>query len=146
MLNDVSEIASEAEVIGQLISCCYREIVVQPVVTQICRSNLSSLIWCRSTEIVIGKTAYEFTIGILHCCVFTLQLLPLQTGTIVEIQLVGDIPIVSEVESQLIFASLVILRGILVEIVEIAVTLVSIPDTQRITAIRWNTLVIHGCI
>ena len=146
MLNDVSEIASEAEVIGQLISCCYREIVVQPVVTQVCRSNLSSLIWCRSTEIVIGETTYEFTIGILHCCVFTLQLLPLQTGTIVEIQLVGNIPIVSEVESQLIFASLVILRGILIEIVEVAVALVGIPNSQGITSISRNTLVIHGCI
>ena len=145
MLNDVSEIASEAKVIGQLISCCYREIVVQPVVTQVSRSNLS-LIWCRSTEIVIGKTAYEFTLCILHCCVFTLQLLPLQTGTIVEIQLVGDIPIVSEVESQLVFASLVILRGILVEIVEVAVALVCIPNSQGITSISRYTLVIHCCI
>ena len=145
MLNDVSEIASEAEVIGQLISCCYREIVVQPVVTQVCRSNLS-LIWCRSTEIVIGKTAYEFTLCILHCCVFTLQLLPLQTSTIVEVQLIGDIPIVSEVESQLVFASLIILRGVLVEIIEIASALVGIPNSQRITAIRWNALIIHGCI
>ena len=145
MLNDVSEIASEAEVIGQLISCCYREIVVQPVVTQVSRSNLS-LIWCRSTEIVIGKTAYEFTLCILHCCVFTLQLLPLQTGTIVEIQLVGDIPIVSEVESQLVFASLVILRGVLVEIVEVAVALVCIPNSQGITSISRYTLVIHCCI
>ena len=145
MLNDVSEIASEAKVIGQLISCCYREIVVQPVVTQVSRSNLS-LIWCRSTEIVIGKTAYEFTLCILHCCVFTLQLLPLQTGTIVEIQLVGDIPIVSEVESQLVFASLVILRGVLVEIVEVAVALVCIPNSQGITSISRYTLVIHCCI
>ena len=146
MLNDVSEIASEPEVIGQLISCCYREIIVQPVVTQVCRSNLSSLIWCRSTEIVIGKTAYEFTLCILHCCVFTLQLLPLQTGTIVEILLIGDIPIVSEVESLLVFASLVILRGVLVEIVEVAVALVGIPNAQGKTAICRNTLIIHGCI
>ncbi len=145
MLNNVSEIASEAEAIGQLISCCYREIVVQPVVTQVCRSNLS-LICCRSTEIVIGETTYEFTIGILHCCVFTLQLLPLQTGTIVEIQLIGDIPIVSEVESQLVFASLIILRGVLVEIIEIAGALVGIPNSQGIIAICRNTLVIHGCI
>ena len=76
MLHNVSEIAREAEVIGQLIGCCYREIVVQPVVTQVCRSNLG-LIWCRSTEIIIGKTTYEITVSILHCCVFTLQLLPL---------------------------------------------------------------------
>ena len=145
MLNDVSEIASEAEVIGQLISCCYREIVVQPVVTQVCRSNHGS-ICCLSTEMVIGKTAYEFTLCILHCCVFTLQLLPLQTGTIVEIQLVGDIPIVSEVESQLVFASLVILRCVLVEIVEVAVALFCIPNSQGIIAICRNTLVIHGCI
>ena len=134
MLNDVSEIASEAEVIGQLISCSYREIVVQPVVTQVSRSNLS-LIWCRSTEIVIGKTAYKFTLCILHCCIFTLQLLPLQTSTIVEGQLIGDIPIVSEVESQLIFASLIILRGVLVEIVEVAVALVCIPNSQGITSL-----------
>ena len=145
MLNNVSEIASEAEVIGQLISCCYREIVVQPVVTQVCWSNLS-LIWCRSTEIVIGKTTYEFTLCILHCCVFTLQLLPLQTGTIVEIQLLGDVPIVGKVESQLVFASLVILRCILVEIVEVAVALVGIPNAQGKTAICRNTLIIHGCI
>ena len=145
MLNDVSEIASEAEVIGQLISCCYREIVVQPVVTQIYWCNLGS-ICCRSTEMVIGKTAYEFTLCILHCCVFTLQLLPLQTGTIVEIQLVGDIPIVSEVESQLVFASLVILRGVLVEIVEVAVALFCIPNSQGIVSICRYALIIHGCI
>ena len=145
MLHNVSEIAREAEVIGQLIGCCYREIVVQPVVTQVCWCNLGS-ICCRSTETIIGKTTYEITVCILHCCIFTLQLLPLQTCTIVEVQLIGDIPIVGEVESQLVFASLVILRGVLVEIVEIAVALVSIPDTQRITAICRNTLVIHGCI
>ena len=145
MLHNVSEIAREAEVIGQLIGCCYREIVVQPVVTQVCWCNLSP-ICCRSTEMVICETTNKITLRILHCCVFTLQLLPLQTGTIVEIQLVGDIPIVGEVESQFVFASLVILRGVLVEIVEIAVALVSIPDTQRITSIRWNALIIHGCI
>ena len=145
MLNDVSEIASEAEVIGQLISCCYREIVVQPVVTQIYWCNLGS-ICCLSTEMVISETTNVIPLRILHCCVFTLQLLPLQTGTIVEIQLVGDIPIVSEVESQLVFASLVILRCILVEIVEVAVALFCIPNSQGITSISRYTLVIHGCI
>ena len=145
MLHDVSEIASEAEIVGQLISCCNREIVIQPVVTQIYRSNRGS-ISCRSTEIVICETTNVIPLRILHCSVFTLQLLPLQTGTIVEIQLVGDIPIVSEVESQLVFASLVILRGVLVEIVEVAVALVGIPNAQGKTAICRNTLIIHGCI
>ena len=95
---------------------------------------------------VISETTNVIPLRILHCCVFTLQLLPLQTGTIVEIQLVGDIPIVSEVESQLVFASLVILRCILVEIVEIAVGVAGIPNSQGKTAICRNTLIIHGCI
>ena len=95
---------------------------------------------------VICETTNKITVCILHCCVFTLQLLPLQTCTIVEVQLIGHVPIVGEVESQFVFASLVILRCVLVEIIEIAVALVGIPDTQRITAIRWNALIIHGCI
>ena len=145
MLNDVSEIAREAEVIGQLISCCYREIVVEPVVTQVCRSNHGS-ICCLSTEMVINETTNVIPLRILHCCVFTLQLLPLQTGTIVEIELLGDVPIVGEVESQLVFASLVILRGVLVEIVEVAVALFCIPNSQGLASICRYALIIHGCI
>ena len=145
MLHDVSEITSEAEVIGQLISCCYREIVVQPTVTQVCRSNLGS-VSSLSTEMVISKTTYKITLRILHCSVFTLQLLPLQTCTIIEVQLLGNVPVVGEVESQLVFASFVILRSILVEIVEIAIALVGIPNSQSITTISRNTLVIHGSI
>ena len=142
MLNDIGEIARETKVLGQLIGGCNREVIVEPIIAQVSRSNLCT-ISCSCSEIVVCKSSHEIALGILDCGILALQALPFQASTVVEVQLLGDVPIVSEVKSQLVLSSLVILRCILVEIIEVVTSLVGIPNSQGITSIGWHALVVH---
>jgi len=107
VLHDVSEIAGKAKVVGELIGCGYREVVVQPVVGQIYGRNLGS-VGSHGAEVIVSETAYEVALGILHGGVLSLQALPFHAGAIVEVELLGDIPVVGEVECQLVLAAFII--------------------------------------
>ena len=99
---------------------------------------------CCSTQIVVGEAAYEVALGIPDSCVLAVQSLPLDSASVVEVELLGQIPIVCEVESQLVLVALVVFRSILIEVVEVGVALVGIPHTLWIGAVIGHTLVIHG--
>ena len=145
VLHDVGEVAGESEVVVQLIckGCC--EVVVHPVVLHICRSNFCA-IGSRCTEMVVGKTAHVVAGSILHGCVLALKALPLYTSAIVGVELRSDVPVVCEVEGELVLMSLVILRRVLIEIVEHTLCLVGIPKAHGVRSVFGYALVVHRSV
>ena len=145
MLNDIGEITRQSKMLVHLIGCSKGEVIVEPAVIQWYRGYLRA-VSSSSTEMVIGKSSDVITSCILHCKVLALELLKLNTSTVVEIQLWEDIPVMGKVKGCLILMSTIELRCILVIIIEERRALASIIESYRIASIRRDALIIHCCI
>ena len=128
-----------------LIGCSKGKVIVEPAVIQWHRSYLRA-ISSGSTEMVIGKSSDVITSCILHSKVLALEFLQLNTGTIVEIQLWENVPVMGEVKGGLVLMTTVEFGCVLVIIIEERRALASIIESYRIASIRRDALIIHCCI
>ena len=92
---------------------------------------------------VIRETSHIVAIGISHGSILALDCLPFEAGAIVCIKFVGNVPVVSEIEGELILFSLVVFRGVLVVVVEVVVALVGVEKANCIAAVVGDALVVH---
>ena len=136
MLHDIGKVAGETELVGELVGQRGREVVVEPVVVDVCRRNLKTCRGVRGTDIVVGEVGIV-TVGrsVRVSGILALQLLPFEAGAIVDIQFRDDIPVVSEVEGELVLMAAVELRGVLVEIVEVGRAQVAVVEADGIAAV-----------
>ena len=93
---------------------------------------------------IIAEASHIVAGGVANGGVFTIEALPFDACAIIGVEFVGDIPVVRQVSGEFVFRSLVIFRGILIEIVEIIVAFVGIVHPHRITAVSSDALVVHG--
>ena len=145
MLNDIGEITRQSKMLVHLIGCSKGEVVVEPAVIQWYWGYLRA-VGSSSTEMVIGKSSDVITSCILHCKVLALEFLQLYTGTIVEIQLWENVPVMGEVKGRFVLMSTVEFGCVLVIIIEERRALASIIESYSIASIRRNALVVHRCI
>ena len=124
MLCDVSEVTCETELFCQLICCSCSKSIVQPVIAHRSCSNFCNTVRSCCTKIIICEASYIITICIFYSCILTTQCLIFKTCTVVNIQEICDIPVMSKVKCQFVFISVVILRSIFVQVVIITVACV----------------------
>ena len=117
MLHEIGEVTGEAKLLGELIGDGSREVVVEPVIIN-ARGADTRAVRGRGTYIKIGEAAYIVAGGVPHCCIASAERLPLQTCTVVEVEHRQDVPVVSSVDSELVFMTHIILRRVLVVVVE----------------------------
>ena len=111
--------------------------------------------YCCGSDIIIGKTANKVTISISHGRIVSPECLIFHTCPVVQIETFRYIPVVSEIQSYLVFMTFIIFRSILVEIIIISVSSIRtgcksrksrIPQTYRITSIHRHRLIVHGSV
>ena len=121
-LGIVSEIGSKTKLLCHLIGSRRRESHIEPIITIAARSNLSA-VGCHCPDVVIGKTAYRFSVCIVNSQILSRQTLVFETGAIIHIPFISNIPIVSSIKSQLVFMTFIVFRSILVQVIIRSITI-----------------------
>ena len=121
-LGIVSEIGSETKLLRHLISSGCRECHIEPIITITARGNLGA-VGCNRPDVIIGKTAYRFSVCIVHSQILSCQTLVFKTSAIIHIPFISNIPIVSSIKSQLIFMAFIVFRSILIQIIIWSITI-----------------------
>ena len=85
MLNNICEVAGEAELFCHLICKGGGEVIVQPTVVEVSGCYLRA-IGGGSTEMIVGESSHIVACRVLHCGILTLDGLPFEAGTVIHVQ------------------------------------------------------------
>ena len=94
---------------------------------------------------IVGETTNIFAFCITHSGILAFRVVPFQADTIVGVQLRRDVPVVSGKESQFVFITLVVFRGILVEII-VGCRAVVFLFSQGARMIKHGRHFLHGVV